>query len=103
MTSYPDSPGFKTDGASFDAAEKMAPRAPRIRESVLAVIGDHPAGITADEIAAELGMSILTVRPRVSELRRRGDIVPTGDRRCNSSGMTASTWRIALPLPNEVA
>lgn len=98
---YPDSPGFKSIGASQDAADAIAPRAPRIRDRVLAAIAGHPDGVTADEIAAELRMSVLTVRPRVSELRRLGEIRPTGDRRCNASGMTASTWRVAPPLPNE--
>lgn len=98
---YPDSPGFKAHGSSRDAAAAIAPRAPRIRDQVLAIIAQHPTGVTADEIAADLHMSVLTVRPRVSELRRLGEISPTGDRRCNASGMTASTWRVAPPLPNQ--
>lgn len=92
---YPDSPGFKAAGPSQDASIAIAPRAPRIRERVHSIIRDNPAGITADEIAAVLGMSILTVRPRVSELHRSGEIRATGNRRCNCSGMTASTWRAA--------
>lgn len=88
--SYPDRPGFKTTGPSEEAADAIAPRALRIRDSVLEVI------------AAPLGLSILTVRPRVSELHRMGEIRRASDRRCNASGMTASTWRVAPPLPNDV-
>ncbi|MBB5045939.1 hypothetical protein HNR60_000674 [Rhodopseudomonas rhenobacensis] len=98
---YPDAPGFKALGPSQDAAVAIAPRAPRIRAVVFEEIAKHPAGVTADEIAAALGMSVLTVRPRVSELRRLGEISATGDRRCNASGMTASTWRVAPPLPRD--
>ncbi len=100
---YPDAPGFKVIGPSEDAAISIAARAPRIRDAVLDVIANNPAGITADEIASALGLSILTVRPRVSELHRLGEIRATGDRRCNSSGMTASVWRVAPPLPNEAS
>lgn len=98
---YPDVPGFKTSGPSEDAAAAIAPRAPRIRDAVLDVIVNSRVDPTADEIASTLGLSILTVRPRVSELRRLGDIKATGNRRCNGSGMTASTWRAAPPLPND--
>lgn len=100
--SYPDRPGFKTTGPSEEAADAIAPRALRIRDSVLEVITTAPSPMTADEIAGALGLSILTVRPRVSELHRMGEIRRASDRRCNSSGMTASTWRAAPPLPNDV-
>jgi hypothetical protein len=95
---YPDSPGFKVSGPSEQAAEAIAPRAPRIRDTVLEKIAGAAAPLTADEVAGALGMSVLTVRPRVSELHRMGEIQRASDRRCNSSGMTASTWRAAPPL-----
>ncbi|RIK96984.1 MAG: hypothetical protein DCC74_09015 [Proteobacteria bacterium] len=98
---YPDAPGFKASGPSEDAADAIAPRAPRIRDSVLGVIANATAPVTADEVAAALGMSILTVRPRVSELHRMGEIRRANDRRCNSSGMTASTWSPAPARPND--
>lgn len=101
-TSYPDSPGFKSTGPSEEAADAIAPRAPRIRDAVLEIITAAPSPMTADEVAGALGMSILTVRPRVSELHRMGEIQRANDRRCNSSGMTASTWRPAPPLPNDI-
>lgn len=100
--SYPDAPGYKSAGPSEDAAEAIAPRAARIRDAVLATITTAPAPMTADEVAGTLGLSIRTIRPRVSELHRTGEIQRASDRRCNSSGMTASTWRVAPPLPNDI-
>jgi hypothetical protein len=60
--------------------------------------GAWPAGMTADEVAAKLGRSLFAVRPRVSELRRLGDLMPVltagpdpkPQRRANASGMMAT-------------
>lgn len=90
---YPNAPGFKTSGPSSDAAEKIAPVAGKLRAQVLECFKQHPEGMTADEAAAEMGRSILSVRPRVTELLARGEIEETGDRRRNDSGMTATVWR----------
>ena len=46
-------------------------------------------GLTPDEVAARLGLSVLTVRPRCSELMRRGRVVDSGTRRVNASGRKA--------------
>lgn len=93
---YPDSPGFKERTTSQEAARKMAPRAGTLRADVMTVYRTAwPAGLTADECAARMGKSILSVRPRVTELRRQGQLVPTlrdgkPDRRANESGLEAT-------------
>jgi predicted ArsR family transcriptional regulator len=96
---YPDAPGFKASGPSEDAANIVRGSAAKLRGLVLARIRECPGGATADEIAAHLDLSVLSVRPRVSELNRNGEIEQTGARRRNASGMTATVWRIARPLP----
>jgi predicted ArsR family transcriptional regulator len=96
---YPDAPGFKTAGPSQDAAKAISGKANRMRAAVLAKIAQCPAGATADEIAHDLGLSVLSVRPRVSELNRSGEIRQTGTRRKNDSGMTATVWQLAPTLP----
>jgi predicted ArsR family transcriptional regulator len=96
---YPDAPGFKAHGPSQDAAKAISGKANRMRAAVLAKIAQNPAGATADEIAHELGLSVLSVRPRVSELKRSGEIRQTTMRRKNESGMTATVWQLAPPLP----
>jgi predicted transcriptional regulator len=53
-------------------------------------------GATADEIADELNRSILSIRPRFSELLRQGLIRDTGVRRGNQSGCSAKVWRVAF-------
>jgi predicted ArsR family transcriptional regulator len=92
---YPATPGFKVAGPSEQAAKAITCKAARMRAAVLAQIAQYPGGVTADEIAKDLNLSVLSVRPRVSELNRNGEIEQTGARRKNESGMTATVWRIA--------
>jgi hypothetical protein len=91
---YPDAPGFKVAGPSEQAAEAVSGTASKMRAAVLAQFARYPGGATADEVAKDLDLSVLSVRPRVSELKRLGAIKQTGGRRKNESGMTATVWRI---------
>jgi hypothetical protein len=97
---YPDAPGFKAAGSSEEAAEKTAGRANVMRATVLTAFRNcYPQGRTADEIASSLNMTVLSVRPRVSELHRSGLLANTGQRRTNSSGMSATVWRFVPQSP----
>ena len=89
---YPDSPGFKAAGTSREAAVKTAGRAATLRERVLPFLARGPA--TADECAAAIGETELSVRPRFSELRKMGRVADSGSRRRNSSGHRASVWKL---------
>ena len=77
---------------SMEAADAMADRAPILRARVLDALatGDH----TADEVAAQLGESVLAIRPRVTELAKVDRIADTGERRKNASGRKAIVWRL---------
>jgi hypothetical protein len=90
---YPERPGFKAFGSSQEAARQAAGTAARLRRAVLAELRINPG--TADEIAARLRRSVLSIRPRVSELKAMKEITTTGERRRNESGMSASVWRVA--------
>lgn len=88
---YPSSPGFKAEGTSRAAAEAISPRAPTLRDRALALLKMTP--LTADEIAAKLDESVLSVRPRVAELKRMGKIEDTGRTRFNASHVRATVWK----------
>jgi hypothetical protein len=91
--SYPNSPGFKSCGTSSVAARRIASHA-SLRDRVAAFLkANYPASFTADELADRLGASILSERPRGSELRRSDLIESTAERRKNKSGMFAWCWR----------
>lgn len=90
---YPTAPGFKEPTTSLEAAASMVRHAPRLRDQCRQALGVEPA--TADEVAERLGLSILAVRPRITELFRQGVITETGERRENHSGRRAKVWKVA--------
>lgn len=96
MSQFSDAyPAARDTETSRAAAASIAPSAARVRSMVLnAIRASASAGLTADEAADRLGMSVLTVRPRVSELGKAGAIVDAGARRANQSGRRAIVWRV---------
>ena len=86
----PAGPGAAPVDTSIDAAEHVRPQVSPLREKCLTVLSR--GGFTADEIAERLGESILTIRPRVTELNKLCKIKDTGVRRPNSSGRNAIVW-----------
>ena len=97
---YPDLPGFKASEPSEQAAEISA--ANKLRSAVLAQFAQYPGGATEDETAKDLNLSILSVGPRVSELKRLGENKQI-DRRRKNDGMTATVWQIAPQASPSIA
>lgn len=91
---YPSRPGYKDPGTSKDAAREMHVPAHNLRLQVYAEIKRSKA-LTADEVAFALGESRLSIRPRLSELRLRQLIIPSGKYRKNKSGKRAIVWQLA--------
>ena len=70
----PERPEFqRAFGSSQEAARQAVGSAARLRRAVLAELRIRPG--TADEIAARLRRSVLSIRPRVSELRAMKEII----------------------------
>lgn len=92
-------PGFKRSGASQDAAAAIFSYATCLREKIATIFAEkYPDGLTPDEVAAEAHVSILSARPRCSELLTVGLLELTGERRQNrTSKLMASVLR-ASPL-----
>lgn len=91
LFTYPNTPGAQDRETSRAAAEAVAERAPQLRARALAVI-ERSKGLTADEVAGRLGLSILSIRPRLTELSRLGKVRDSGARRKNASGRNAIVW-----------
>ncbi len=89
---YPVAPGTKGRATSAEAAHAAKPTAATLRTQCLKRIALHPSGLTADEAAALLKLSVLSIRPRFSELAADGKITDSGHRRQNESGRRAIVW-----------
>lgn len=91
---YPDEPGAKgKDGTSQEAAEAIAPNVSHLRGLAmrsLARLGEA----TPLEAVAVSGAPRESLQPRFSELRAMGLVEPTGARRRNPSGKSASVLRL---------
>lgn len=80
-----------------EAMSGMAGRASLIRAQALeAVKKAGPSGMTPDECAQSLRLTVLAVRPRFTELKQAGLIAPTGERRRNKSGSTAAVYAATM-------
>jgi len=96
---YNGRPGFKSPGPSQEAAEKVSKRVAYLQGKCLEALRVH-GPLTADEIAEKVGESILSIRPRLSELVSEEygrQVEKTKERRKNVvSGCSATVWRVAF-------
>ncbi|GJD31474.1 hypothetical protein PMNALOAF_2733 [Methylobacterium adhaesivum] len=91
---YPLAPGAKErGGASAASAAMISGRAATLRARVIVALA-MAGNMTADETAALLGESVLSVRPRFTELFALGEIEKTAERRPNTSGHDATVWKL---------
>jgi len=90
---YPLFAGFQRGSdTSREAAETTD--AKTLRRDCLEALRRY-GPMTADEIAAALKKSVLSIRPRVTELKRLRKVVITGDKRRNRSGKLAVVVALA--------
>ena len=93
MSTYPNAPGHRNVDTSIAAAEAMAPRLGRLQRMAETQIRDAgEKGLTADELAARLNLDRWSIQPRTSELKRKGLIKDSGQRRPNETGKLAIVW-----------
>jgi predicted ArsR family transcriptional regulator len=91
LFSYPTVAGHRGTDTSRAAAESIP--ASLLRGKVLTEFQRRGA-MTADECADAMRSSVLSIRPRVTELHKFGKLMDTGTRRKNASGRSAIVWKI---------
>lgn len=102
MITYPFRPGAQDRDTSEKAAVAIGKTAPILRIRALVEI-THSRGLTADEVADRMGKSILSIRPRVTELARMNLVEDSGIRRKNLSGRHAIVWCAVTSDPEALA
>ena len=92
---YPNTAGFKErGGTSQEAARRVQKRNPKnLGARVLAEVKKRGnVGLTCDECAGIIGLSILSVRPRFSELFAVDAIRKSKRTRVNYNGSRTRVW-----------
>ena len=102
LFSYSTERAWKRPGTSAQAARTASLRAPDLRARCLDVIAGQPGGLTADEVARLMGHDKCSIRARVSELFRAGQIADSGRRRKSDLGGSATVW-VLPPAASEAA
>jgi len=91
---YPYQPGSKgPDGTSQAAAVAMARSAQTLRRRALATLNQLGVATSLEVVEAAKVLKE-ALQPRLSELRALGLVEPTGERRRNPSGKSASVLRL---------
>jgi len=92
------SPGYKEHSTSKEAATKVASRSRKLRERTLDAIKRKGSyGATPEEVSEILNESILSIRPRFTELKIMQFIHDSGNRRKNSFNSNTKVWKY-LPI-----
>lgn len=87
--------GWKGQPTSEEAAIHASITAPFLRDAIIKVMTATGRPMTADEVAKAMRLSVLSIRPRVSELAKAGRLIDAGERGRNASGRSAVRWKIA--------
>jgi len=94
MSGYPNQAGFQNQSTSKEAAEDINEKLPHLRDKVLQVIKNKGKyGATPEEVASLLNITILSVRPRFTELKISKHIVDSGEKRKNEFNKNIIVWR----------
>jgi len=91
---YPDGAGFKTGGASQEAAQKINPKRGKLHEQVKHALRLAETPLTAEEVARLGGISIPTAKARLSELKNAGEVVKLKERGVTELGSSCHKWAL---------
>ena len=92
---YPYKAGHRNVDTSIKSAEKINKNLKRICKIVLVELAKvYPNGLTGSEIAKNANRSLLSIRPRTTELKHQGIIIDTDKRRKNEYDNTEIIYKL---------
>lgn len=84
---------YKREGTSKDAAKSAAKSATETRAKVLEAIKSSLSGLSASQVESKTGIDLSTVRPRISELANRFNLIEDSTRRLKTRfGKSEIVW-----------
>ena len=93
MSARPGHPRGENPSCPQAAAAPVSECKGRLQQITLTAIREAACeGLTAHEASLATGVDRHSIQPRISELRRKGLVIPSGKRRRNPSGRTAIAW-----------
>jgi DNA-binding transcriptional ArsR family regulator len=84
-----------TDPLTSDLAAESV-KVTRLEDIALSTLRMAPQGLTSEELAFAIGLSIVTVSPRLRPLYEKGLVMKASETRANRSGRQAIVW-MAVP------
>ena len=92
---YPYKAGHRNVDTSIKEAEKINKHLKRSSKIVLVELAKvYPKGLTGSEIAKNANRSLLSIRPRTTELKIQGLIIDTDKRRKNEYDNTEIIYKL---------
>jgi nicotinamide mononucleotide adenylyltransferase len=96
LFSYPRSAGYQQTDTSKEAARDIENnKAKSLRMKVENIVRQYPGGLTNEEISSLLNEDLGNIRPRSTELYKKGIFTDTGERRKNKNNKNVIVWRAA--------
>lgn len=89
---YQAMPAHRNDDCSEAAAKKIKPSVREMETSIAMVLARRD--MTCEEVAAETGIDLGTVRPRLSEMKKRNVVEMTGAKGLSKQGGKSNKWRL---------
>ena len=91
---YPHKAGHRGHRNSIVSANHTNKILSRTKKQILIELYKHPKGLTGSELSDLTGITILTIRPRTSELKLLNLIIDTEKNKNNDGGKPESIYKL---------